>query len=97
MCDAVLEVSEYSDGPRAGVALLQGIPHRFRSRYLDATQYSGDFEAVDIFELTPLSSPDAAPILAHGTFYAISEQCEPAQGVLRKSEVLWRVIDEATT
>jgi hypothetical protein len=95
--EAVLEVSDYYDGPREGVAMLHGVPHRFRSRYLDTRQYRGDIEATDIFELTPLSSPAAPPILAHATFHAVPQQPEPPLGALRKLEVVWQVFLEPDT
>src|SRR4051794_11938222 len=91
--EAVLEISEYYDGPREGVALFLGVPHHFKSRYLDVTQYRGDFEAVDIFELTPVSSPTASPKLAHAAFHAVPQQPEPPPGTLKKMEVVWQVFD----
>jgi hypothetical protein len=53
--EPVHEVSEYYDGPRAGIALFNGDRYRFRSRFLDVTECKGDFESVDIFELARLN------------------------------------------
>ena len=97
MREAVLEVSDYFDGPRTGVALFQGVPHRFRSRYLDASEYGEGSEAEDLFELVPISSPSAPRVLAHATFHVMPEQPEPPRGVLRKLEVIWRVVNESGT
>jgi hypothetical protein len=95
--EAVLEVSDYYDGPREGVAMLHSAPYRFRSRRLDTTQYRGDIEAADIFELTPLSSPGSPPILAHATFHAVPQEPEPPSGILTKLEVIWQVFSEPDT
>ena len=67
--DPVLEITEYYDGPRKGVALLRGKPYRFSSCYYDAVEYQGDFESIDIFELVAVGAdPHAQALLAHATF-----------------------------
>ena len=94
MREPVLEISDYFDGPREGVALFHGIPHRFTSRHLDASQYCGGSEPGDVFELVPLSSPTAPPLLAEAVFHVIPGQSDLAPGVFRKMEVVWRVRSE---
>jgi hypothetical protein len=94
MREPVLEISDFFDGPRAGVALLHGIPHRFTSRHLDVSEYSGGSEPADVFELVPLSSPAVPPILAEAVFHVIPGQSDLPPGVFRKMEVVWRVISE---
>jgi hypothetical protein len=94
--EPVLEVSEYYDGPRKGVALLEGKPHAFTSRYLDATQHRGDFESVDIFELVPLGAPaGASPVLANAYFRVVSAQPLLPPGEIRTLEVTWDVFERA--
>jgi hypothetical protein len=91
----VLELNEYYDGPREGIALLAGVPHSFRSRYLDVKEYRNDFESCDIFELLPLeASKPCKPILAHATFRTAPDTSEPTEGHFRQLEVCWRVIDD---
>ena len=94
--EPVLEVSEYYDGPRKGIALFNGRPHSFTSRYLDATQHQGDFESVDIFELIPLAAPAGArPALANAQFRLVSSQPAQAPGQIRALEVRWQVLARA--
>jgi hypothetical protein len=97
MREPVLEITDYFDGPRGGVAFLHGVPHRFTSRHLDMSEDSGGSEPADVFELVPLSSPTAPPILAEAVFHVIRGQSELPPGVFRKMEVAWRVISEKRT
>ena len=48
--EAVIELTEYYDGPRRGVALFEGRPHTFESRWLDVY---GTEDSMDLFDLTP--------------------------------------------
>ena len=92
MFKPVLEVSEYFDGPRKGVALLDGKPHTFSSQFLDTNEYRGNFESVDIFELLPLGAAiGTSPLLANAQFRAASSQPAQALGQLRALEVRWQV------
>jgi hypothetical protein len=95
--ESVIEVTEYFDGPRQGIALLHGRPYAFSSRFLDATEYSGDFESVDIFELVPVGAPAGAmPVLANAQFRVASPQAaQPPSGV-RHLEVCWHVFAQAS-
>jgi hypothetical protein len=47
----VYAIRDWYDGPRDGAADFRGVPHRFRSVYLDTEQWHPD---EDRFELTPL-------------------------------------------
>ena len=67
--EPVLQLDDWYDGPRSGRALFGGVPHAFRSSMLDVTEYRGEFESADVFELVPLSPPGvAAPVLASAVF-----------------------------
>jgi hypothetical protein len=95
--EPVLEVTEYFDGPRKGIALLQGKPHAFSSRFLDATEYRSDVESVDIFELVPVGAPAGAiPVLANAQFRVVSPQPVPPPGQLRRLEVRWQVFAQVS-
>ena len=91
--EPVLEVTDYFDGPREGIAHFRGVPHRFQSRLLDATEYRGDFESVDIFELRPVNQPEATvSILAHAVFRVVDEKSSTFP---RQLEVRWQVIEQS--
>ena len=91
--EPVHEVSEYYDGPRCGIASFNGAPYQFRSRYLDATEYKGDFESVDIFELTPVDSgPEHDVVLATAHFRPVADQLASDPGQLRQLEVAWQLV-----
>lgn len=62
--EKVVEMADYYDGPRAGVALLRGQPHAFRSRMLDV--YGAD-DTLDIFDLAPLGT-DSPTLTASAEF-----------------------------
>ena len=90
--EPVLEVTEYFDGPRKGIALLHGKPHAFRSRFLCSTEHRGDFESMDLFDLLPLgASVNAIPVLAYAQFRVASLQSVQLPCELRRLEVCWRV------
>lgn len=91
--EPVLEVTDYFDGPRAGIAHFRGAPHRFQSRLLDATEYRGDFESVDIFELSPVNQTGATvPILAHAVFRVANDK---SSSFPRQLEVQWQIIEQS--
>ena len=50
--ERVYTIEDWYDGPRAGVADFRGVPHFYRSVYLDSSEWNSD---EDRFELTPLS------------------------------------------
>ncbi len=82
----VLEVSEYFDGPRIGVALYLGRPHKFRSLWCDV--YGPDGTA-DIFELTPLDTETPAPVRMRGIFEVVPDAAVVAAGQLQRLVVSW--------
>jgi hypothetical protein len=93
--EPVLEVVDYYDGPRSGTALFRGAPYYFKSRMLDVYEYQGDFESVDIFELTAVSGRPGSPVfLACGTFRVAAEHSGLPAGKLRPLEVSWRVFGD---
>ena len=92
--EAVLEVSDYYDGPRAGIALFKGQPCRFKSRYLDVTEYQGEFESVDLFEILPVNASNGCKAtLAKAKFAAVPGQESTPPGTMRKLEVIWEVVE----
>ena len=50
--ERVYTITDYYDGPRAGVADFQGTPHVYRSLYLDSETWNPDETG---FELSPIS------------------------------------------
>jgi hypothetical protein len=82
----VLEVSEYFDGPRNGVALYLGRPHKFRSLWFDV--YGAD-DTANFFELTPLDPESPAPVRMRGIFEVAPDAPVVAAGQLRKLVVRW--------
>ena len=92
--EPVFEVNEYFDGPRVGIASFRGKRCHFKSRYLDAVEYKGDSESVDIFEITPLDAPDdAKPILATAEFNTVVGEAHSTKGVLGALEVTWEEVE----
>jgi hypothetical protein len=86
--EEVLEVVEYYDGPRRGIALFEGRPHKFESRFTDA--YSPSDDVLDVFELVPLDRADTTyPVLAHGEFQVAPDAPVEPPGTLRKLVVKW--------
>ena len=86
--EEILQLDDWYDGPRAGIALYHGVPHTFLSRMLDVTEYRGDFESADIFELSRLGDADSSPkILAAAEFRR--RQDSPDAGL----EVCWISIE----
>jgi hypothetical protein len=62
--EKVIEISDYYDGPREGLANFQGQPHRFKSRMLDV--YGND-DTVDLFDLTPVQAT-STKVVAYADF-----------------------------
>lgn len=89
--EPVLEVAEYNDGPRTGVAMFNGEPHAFRSRYEDV---DGSDDTLDVFELTPLGGSASGPRLAHATFEVAPDAPQLPAGQLRQLVVSWQVIND---
>jgi hypothetical protein len=86
--EPVLEIREYHDGPRRGVANFCGKPHTFTSRWLDVY---GIEDTPDLFELIPVADPDASqPVLASAEFRRIgSGSLPPNEWPIL--EVFWQV------
>ena len=94
--EPVLEVTEYFDGPRRGIALFKGTRHTFTSKFLDSAEYRRDFESVDIFELVPIDLPHGATaILANARFRTAAVQPTLEPGQLRALEACWQPIEQA--
>jgi hypothetical protein len=51
--EKVIELADYYDGPREGLAHFHGQPYTFKSRMLDV--YGAD-DAIDLFDLTPVGA-----------------------------------------
>ena len=51
--ETVYTVDEYYDGPRSGIADFGGVPHFYRSVYLDTVHWNPD---EDRFELSPVTA-----------------------------------------
>jgi hypothetical protein len=84
--EKVIELADYYDGPRAGVANFHGQPHTFKSRMLDV--YGSD-DAVDLFDLTPLGT-SAPTAVARADFRRIdSEPLPPGEWEWPIFEVQW--------
>jgi hypothetical protein len=49
--ETVYTIVDWYDGPREGAADFRGVPHRYRSVYLDTPEWNPD---EDRFELTPI-------------------------------------------
>ncbi len=92
--EPVIDVREYYDGPRCGIAMFQGKRCTFKSRYLDSTEYQGDFESVDLFEINLIESGGSS-ILATAVFRPAPVQQELPLGELRPLEVSWQVVSES--
>ena len=88
--EPVVQVDDYYDGVRSGVAIICGERYQFLSRYLDATEYRGDFESVDIFEIRSLERPDAPALMATVEFRASGEHS--VVGEVRPMEAKWEII-----
>jgi hypothetical protein len=89
--EPVLEVSEYYDSPRSGVAPFNGMPHEFRSKYVDVD--SSD-DTTDVFELTPVGGSLSERRLANATFEVAPGAPQLPAGQLRQLVVSWHVIDD---
>ena len=86
----IFEVTNWFDGVREGVTEIDGNRYIFKSRYLDAKENKGDFESVDLFDLTPVKSAGLSSLLATAVFKNIkfSKNYELQLG----AEVIWYVI-----
>ncbi|MBX5460935.1 MAG: hypothetical protein IRZ28_07575 [Steroidobacteraceae bacterium] len=94
--EPVHEVDEYYDGPRGGIASFNGSLYRFRSRYLDATEYKGEFASVDVFELIPIGGASGRePILATALFRSVADQPASEPGRIRQLEVAWQLASDS--
>lgn len=82
--EKVVELTDYYDGPRGGVANFLGQPHSFKSRMLDV---HGADNAVDLFDLTPVGAP-APTVVARADFRRIGTAPLPS-GEWPVLEVRW--------
>ena len=57
--EKVIELADYYDGPREGIANFRGRPHTFKSRMLDVYGADG---TLDLFDLIPVGA--VAPTVA---------------------------------
>jgi hypothetical protein len=96
--EPVLEVVECADGRRKGIALLQGKPHAFTSRFSSATGGCNDARSAELFDLSPVGAPivGARPILAYAHFRAVPAHPMQAVGQVRRLEVCWQVIEQVS-
>ena len=65
--EKVIELVDYYDGPREGIANFRGQPHSFKSRMLDV---HGTDDAVDLFDLAPIGA-SGPTFVAHADFRRI--------------------------
>ena len=87
--EPVLELHDFYDGPREGIAHFNGIPHHFKSRHIDSVEYKGDFESADIFVLTSTSETcHSESFLALAAFVPASPDVAPGG-----YQVAWQVVD----
>ena len=85
--EPVLELHDFYDGPRDGIANYNGLPHLFKSLRLDTVDYRGEFESADIFVLTPLAAEAQPSFRALATFVPVDPDI--ASGGY---QVAWQVI-----
>ena len=86
----VLAVDDYYDGIREGSTVLNGVEYRFKSRRLDVTEYSGDYESVDLFDLFPMNSANSLPLVAKAVFFVL--EASGTQCNEREFEVEWDIL-----
>ena len=89
--EPVHAVEDYYDGPRTGVADYRGVAHRFRSlgwQSPDGPDTSWN-PTDDRYELVPLATADAAPVVAHGKFRVRPSVTVPLRGTVRLLDVCW--------
>ncbi|WP_440223829.1 hypothetical protein ACQQ2N_01120 [Dokdonella sp. MW10] len=82
--EKVIELIDFYDGPREGVALFGGKPHTFKSRMLDI---HGSDDAVDLFDLTPVGS--LAPVATVRAEFCRAADCQAEPGEWSSLEVRW--------
>jgi hypothetical protein len=88
MFEHVLQVTDYYDGIREGIALFRGTPHHFRSTgWLAGDPDEGHFE------LRPLEQPAASLILARGEFRRSSSAPDPQCPPIVPQEVQWTPVE----
>ncbi|KAF1720917.1 hypothetical protein [Pseudoxanthomonas wuyuanensis] len=71
--EKVIELVDYYDGPREGLANFQGKPHTFKSRMLDV--YGAD-DAIDLFDLAPVGL-DGPTVVARAEFRRVGSGPQP--------------------
>ncbi|MDJ0908934.1 MAG: hypothetical protein QNI99_07055 [Woeseiaceae bacterium] len=54
----VTAVYDWYDGIREGPSQIGDMSYRFESRRLDCKEYRGDYESVDLFDLTAVGGDD---------------------------------------
>ncbi|QSX74966.1 hypothetical protein HIV01_017810 [Lysobacter arenosi] len=82
--EKVIEMVDFYDGPREGVALFGGKPHTFKSRMLDI---HGPDDAMDLFDLTPLGSD--VPVAVASAEFRRAADCRAGPGEWSSLEVRW--------
>jgi hypothetical protein len=89
--DDVIELMEYHDGPRTGIATYAGRAHRFQSQMVDIF---GPGDAEDIFLLTRLDDPTVAAISMYAEFEVAPNSPQAGPGVWPKFKVRWRPVEK---
>jgi len=82
--EQVIELTDFYDSPRSGVALFHGKPHHFKSRMLD---FNGSEDIEDVFDLTPFG--ETGPVLVAKGEFRRAADCQAGKGEWAKLEVRW--------
>ena len=82
--EQVIELTDFYDSPRSGVALVHGKPHHFKSRMLD---FNGPEDIEDLFDLMPLG--ETVPVLVAKAEFRRAADCQAGIGEWAKLEVRW--------
>ncbi|MBA8889895.1 hypothetical protein FHW12_004142 [Dokdonella fugitiva] len=90
--EAVIELAEYFDGPHRRVALFEGRPHSFESRWLDVY---GPEDSTDLFELTPAGAEFPAAV-ARAEFRCVGSG-QTRDGGWPTLEAHWTPVQPAAT
>ena len=93
MFEHVLQVDDYYDGIRTGVALYRGLPHSFRT--VGWVMGEGDPNE-DRFELRPMGRDAADPILARAEFRRSFTAPDPRCPPIVPHEVQWTPIETSS-